>query len=339
MQAAREAARRSQCVNNLKQIGLALHNYHSINDTFPMAASSGIYSAPNTYNATHFWSIHAALLSQMEQMAIYNSINFNWGTADNASQQTYLVNSTAIRAQISAFLCPSDPNGTSIEVTGTADGNNCYFGSVGSTTDLQGSTTLPAPMNPKGASLSGVPTSGLFAWQRPKGLNAVTDGSSNSVAFSEGNVGPANVVNGGATRLAGHVNVSGAAGAIFLTAPATNPALVTTALSACNTAATTGANYDGFDQRGDSWATGSMAQTLFNTVAPPNNSNGAWGYCSGLGSGATAMFSDATSSHPGGVNTMMADGSVKFIKNSINLATWWALGTIAGGEVISSDSY
>ena len=86
VQAAREAARRVSCVNNLKQIGLALHNYHEINNVFPMGAGSGIYTAPNTYNATHNWSIHAAILPQIDQMPLYNAINFNWGTADAPTQ-------------------------------------------------------------------------------------------------------------------------------------------------------------------------------------------------------------------------------------------------------------
>jgi prepilin-type N-terminal cleavage/methylation domain-containing protein/prepilin-type processing-associated H-X9-DG protein len=339
VQAAREAARRSQCVNNLKQIGIALHNYHNINNVFPMGVGSGVSALPSTTNITHSWSIHAAILPQMEQMAIFNSINFNYGTSDNSGQITYPINSTAIRSQIAAFICPSDPNGSSTEVVGTADGNNCYFGSIGATTDTLGSTTLATPHGTKDASMSNVPTSGLFAWEQAKGLNTVTDGSSNTVAFSEGNVGPSTTTAGSLTRLAGHVSVPGAGGALFVTVPSSNSGVVTTAITACNTAAINGTNYDGTDQRGDSWATGSMAQTLFNTVAAPNNANGAWGYCASANSGATASFSDATSNHSGGVNCMMADGSVKFIKNSISLTTWWALGTIAGGEVVSADQF
>ena len=82
-----------------------------------------------------------------------------------------------------------------------------------------------------------------------------------------------------------------------------------------------------------------MTSTLFNTVAGPNSVDDKWAYCSSIGSGALSTYSEADSFHPGGVNTLMGDGSVRFIKDSINLRTWWALGTKAGGEVISSDSY
>ena len=90
------------------------------------------------------------------------------------------------------------------------------------------------------------------------------------------------------------------------------------------------------DQRGLNWSHGSIAFTLFNTVAPPNSAK--WTYCSN-NSASTATYSEADSYHSGGVNTLMADGSVRFLKNSINRATWWALGTKSNGEVIDAASY
>src|SRR5258705_10858879 len=126
VQGAREAARRSQCVNNLKQIGLALHNYHDVNGTFPMGSGSGMYNPPGTvYSAKHCWSIHAAILPQFGQMPIYNAINFNFGNGSGTGSLAYSVNSTVLTTQINTFLCPSDPNATAVEVTGLASANTC----------------------------------------------------------------------------------------------------------------------------------------------------------------------------------------------------------------------
>ena len=129
VQAAREAARRAQCVNNLKQFGLAMHNYHSVNDVFPMGASLCIYpytgGAPlcTTWNN---WSAHAMMLNFLEQAPLYNAINFNM--EGRGSDLASAANSSAYNAKISTFLCPSDPNGGRVN-------DNCYYGSVGPTTN------------------------------------------------------------------------------------------------------------------------------------------------------------------------------------------------------------
>jgi prepilin-type N-terminal cleavage/methylation domain-containing protein/prepilin-type processing-associated H-X9-DG protein len=331
VQAAREAARRTQCVNNLKQIGLALHNYHDVNLTFPMGAGSGWYtsSAPY-YNSKHNWSIHAAILPQMGQIPLYNAINFNWGTADAPTQlPTYPINSTAIQTQVNGFLCPSDPNARVNLVSGTLDANNCYFGSIGATTDTLGGFAAGAP------SLATVPYSGLFAFQQSKGISQIIDGTSNTVAFAESTVGT--TTEGPRQRLIGMVGVAMPAGALQQNA-LNNSTGVMAGLQACN-AAWTGGKATIDKQRGDAWATGGLAMTLFNTVATPNAYNDTWAYCGNPGSGTMATFSNADSYHPGGVNVLMADGSVRFVKDTANQQVWWGLGTIAGGEVISSDSY
>ena len=98
------------------------------------------------------------------------------------------------------------------------------------------------------------------------------------------------------------------------------------------------------NDKGFRWAMGCMGYTFFNTVMPPNGggltSFGACRVsCCSNGQAAHDQFVLATSNHPGGVNVGMSDGSVRFIKNSIGIPTWWALGTKANGEAISSDSY
>jgi prepilin-type processing-associated H-X9-DG protein len=93
--------------------------------------------------------------------------------------------------------------------------------------------------------------------------------------------------------------------------------------------------------RGIFWEVGSLGMTMFNTIVPPNSTQYLWGDCRFTGGGYPndATFANTSSNHPGGVNVLMADGSVRFVKNTINQATWWALGTRANGEVISADTY
>src|SRR5579885_3347388 len=89
VQSAREAARRTQCVNNLKQIGLALHNYHQTHNVFAMGCSSGMWDAVGDYNVKQNMSVHALILPFLEQTQTYNAINFNWGSEDATSVLCY----------------------------------------------------------------------------------------------------------------------------------------------------------------------------------------------------------------------------------------------------------
>src|ERR1700730_2938126 len=84
VQAAREAARRAQCVNNLKQIGLAIHNYHQVHDVFPMGVSLNMYSLPAYWRAKNSWGHFGLMLPFIEQLAVYNAANFNWGVEEGA---------------------------------------------------------------------------------------------------------------------------------------------------------------------------------------------------------------------------------------------------------------
>jgi prepilin-type processing-associated H-X9-DG protein len=119
---------------------------------------------------------------------------------------------------------------------------------------------------------------------------------------------------------------------------ASQPAVTLAVIQLCNQAYQSG-NVNFVDlQRGEEWAHGSLAMNLFNTIVPPNAFNKTWTYC-GFNASSRAVLSNADSYHPGGVNTMFSDGSVKFMKDSISQTTWWALGTRQGGEVTSADSY
>ncbi len=329
VQSAREAARRTQCVNNLKQIGLALHNYHSANGTFPMGCSSGMWSGIGIYNVKQNLSPHAQMLPFLEQTQIYNAINFNWGCEDSTSVLCYVINSTGTNAQINAFVCPSDPRGGMPDHNGTRNTNN-YYGCVGTTMNfpLIANNSLNIPS-------INWPTTGLFTYQQSYRISSVTDGTSNTIAFAESCVGNQSLTK--RQKLIG-LNSVGALSNSLMANAEMNPQLALAGVQACNQAWTSGTgNVD--KQRGENWAHGCMAMTLFNTIVTPNQYNDEWTHCSSIGSTALAALSNSDSYHPGGVNVLMADGHVKFIKDSISVQTWWSLGTRGIGEVVSADSY
>src|SRR5262249_32072799 len=112
VQAAREAARRAQCVNNLKQIGIALHNYHNAANVFPPGCSANVFTVtPITYHSWVGWSAQGMMLGYLEQSALYNAVNFafvpSWGGDDPV---TSITNTTVARTILATFLCPSDGN-------------------------------------------------------------------------------------------------------------------------------------------------------------------------------------------------------------------------------------
>jgi prepilin-type N-terminal cleavage/methylation domain-containing protein len=323
VQAAREAARRSQCVNNLKQIGLALHNYLSTNNSFPMGISKTPQAGPSYQN----WSGTSALacmLNYMEQAPLYNATNFYWNF-ESGSGVAEPRNSTVYNTVINSFLCPSDGN------AGRQNTNN-YHGSLGTST-----------WYPNGSQ----DTTGLFTIWRSYGLADVTDGSSNTIAYAEalvgdgkgnnrGNVNPPSKYRGNYVFLTGGNPVSGM---IYDISTATI-ASIQADIATCSSGFVTGTNTIG-DYRGWRWATGVTGFTLFNTVMTPNESNfnGCRFGCNPGCNMDSSWTAPASSAHTGGVNVLSADGSVKFIKNSINRFTWFALGTKGNGEVIDASSY
>ena len=332
VQAAREAARRAQCVNNLKQFGLAMHNYHSSNDVFPMGASQCFYNYGGGMPCTTWnnWSAHAMMLNYLEQAPLFNAINFSY--EGRGSDYASAANASAYNAKIAIFLCPSDPNGGRVN-------DNCYSGSVGPTTNAGGDVPpRPAGLPCTGPGSYANDTSGVFAFRLAYGLRDITDGSSNTIAFSEGQAGavaqmvaPGNMIMG-----------AGLGGAYFLNA-GQNATAVLADLQICSSKYVASNSGNISVGHGHDWGIGGMGATLFNTIAPPNSTQYTWAACrtdcGGGCDGASMDYSNAQSYHSGGVNALLADGSVRFLKSSIALPVYWGLGTRAGGEVLSSDSY
>jgi prepilin-type processing-associated H-X9-DG protein len=121
-----------------------------------------------------------------------------------------------------------------------------------------------------------------------------------------------------------------------------------TYLQTCNTAWQTSlTTSSAWQNGGENWAWGTPGVTMFHTIVPPSSTQYPWNSCrSDCGGGPpppcgvdSSHLVNATSQHPGGCNVLFADGSVRFVKSSVNMQTWMQLGTVAGGEVVSSDSY
>ena len=279
VQAAREAARRMQCVNNLKQIGLALHNYHSSFDTFPMGSSKNMQNL-GVYAAEHGVSAHAQLLAFLGETALYNAINFNWGMNQNTTCGP--IQSTVYTTRVNEFLCPSDANAGVTNL-------NSYYDSMGTTTiDCRRRRRSPAA---RGCSLSGGRTAS------PRASTARRTRSPSPRRWSA-TTRPVTRRRRGSCRL-----TSLPAAAEILDASSNWPA-VQAGLQACNAAwnARVGTLNTG---RGNFWFHGTQAQTMFNTVVTPNSKTYPWAYCSDSAIG-DAAFCSANSNHPGGVN--VADG-------------------------------
>jgi len=339
VQSAREAARRAQCVNNMKQIGLGMHNYHSTHGTFPLGGTKAwlAYGSTGGYTTSWgTWSAQALMLGYLEQQPLYNAANFNWASIMGIG---WNINTTVSNSIINTFICPSDGMAPSPVPAGSQWSGrlNNYLASVGTTLAYQGALNT-----------TGVFTQAGSAY----GVQNVTDGTSNTIAYGEAVVGPD--TGGYQTkqiqalfRNGTNVSPSSTAGASSLSDANQNVKAVLADMQTCQLAAMTLPSGDGVqgtlneDDKGERWASNDGGWTLFNTVVPPSSIQFSFACCAfaqsyGCDDG---TFENANSMHSGGANFLFADGSVHFIKSSISIQTYWALGTKANGEVISSDSY
>ncbi|MBX6312546.1 MAG: DUF1559 domain-containing protein [Isosphaeraceae bacterium] len=318
VQAAREAARRAQCTNNLKQIGLALHNYESVNGCFPIAGFPAYDYGENTTRQNGAFSPHARLLGFLEGQPLYNAINWNLPAWNDSTGS--VANSTVIRSRITSFLCPSDspPRWTLAALGTTAPGNN-YFASLGSS--LEFDSNRAAPPN------------GVFAYSSSYAVTVIklaniTDGTSNTVAFGEWRIGTGN---SSVIQIPTDIVMFGSLGSISRgTAQMLMPAGAVPFLqwvSSCAAAVATQRDSGHTPILGEGWFVAINGYTLGNILLGPNPKSP---NCTSARTGQAlqnpGMYT-LSSRHPGGANILMCDGSVRFVKDSINLQTVWALGS------------
>ncbi len=318
VQSAREAARRIQCTNNLKQMGLGLYNYESTNGAFPPATILVYPSATATKPSWQgSWSVNARIAPFLELGPLYNSINFSGTYSDPA-------NTTVSYTPVKFLFCPSDP-GPSIDnasLLGTGDATSSYGQFVGD-------WYVWANGGPRNRS--------AFGPNYSRTLAMFTDGLSNTMAASEGYIGHLQ-----ARSCYTSPNSPPGMSPTSVPSPDVSLATLQSLVSACS-----GSSRFGQKAGHTRWTNGGVYYSGVTTAVPPNPNVSYPGFSGPFdwvsidenNGGPTYASLSASSYHAGGVNVLMGDGSVKFMKNSVSPFTWRALGTIAGGEVISSDSY
>jgi prepilin-type processing-associated H-X9-DG protein len=293
-----------QCTNNLKQIGLAMHNYAGALGSLPWGCG------PASYND---WSAQALLLSFVEQSSLYNAINFGYGFTNPTTPQ----NATIIQFQLSVLLCPSDFSRLDA-TSGHTNYAACAGASPGSFFARNGAAAFDGVFGAMVGSTSVV------------GFPQITDGTSQTAAFSEKVMG---IGGSNQTQLDTLRPTASIAGGV--TDPTTNDSQVQPFYNACLAAGapTSVASLTNNYSMGKYWHSGQPANSRYNHAMPPNS----WSCGYGGASGGGAMT--AASRHPGAVNLLMCDGSVRSVKGSIAVKVWWALATRAGAEVVSADQY
>jgi prepilin-type N-terminal cleavage/methylation domain-containing protein/prepilin-type processing-associated H-X9-DG protein len=332
VQAAREAARRAQCVNNMKQLALACHNYESANGTFPInrGVAGYITTTGGWTGLKDGWSAFARLLAYTEGQPLYNAINFQLGPIQ-------LRNSTYSATGINTLWCPSD--GTIAGLVffeGDAGWDGTTVGLTYSSYGAMVGTSCPSDKKTAAqyAGENGMfPDTGNAAWAGgvsapPVSMAQVTDGTSNTILFGERAIGKFSQAGGSSTG-----------GSMF--------------------------QDDGWWMDGDHGDTGMCTFYPMNIPGMGPNTSVAQKYlplaAKNSCDGSPPFAISASSFHPGGCNFAFADGSVRFLKNSIS--TWnynnitrdanclpvlpagmtpgvyQALSTRSGGEVVSSDSF
>jgi prepilin-type N-terminal cleavage/methylation domain-containing protein/prepilin-type processing-associated H-X9-DG protein len=354
VQSAREAARRAQCVNNLKQIGLAIHNYHSGLDSLPPAGSShftpggGSGCGPGGFCCRSAFSMKVRILPYMEQQNIFNAINFSldpeWRQDSGDASSWATANATAKGTRIASYLCPSDyrkGNRNNRESSiwnsnGTINGDISQLANY--CENMGGNRVLFAGI-PNGiaywAGSSPDIGQGLMETQLRQTLSfaSVTDGLSNTAFWAEF-VKADGVGTGDASDSLGTIYTAAVASA---NNPFPNNILQSELQNA--TICLQSLTRD-FSWHGERYVTQDPGRGGgYSHTQLPNRKSCYYSDAAGVNQWTYQTMIAAASYHPGGVNILFGDGSVRFVKNSVNYATWYALGTRSGGEVLSSDAY
>lgn len=276
VQSAREAARRTQCRNNMHQIGIALHNYHEAFNCFPFGSGGTQTPSGSGYSAI------SQILPYLEQANLYNQINFKASCVDPG-------NAPAFMTEIAGLRCPTDVDNTQPASGGAIN----YMAN-------RGTTTLFLDQN----------GTGPFHWRQCVKIGEITDGTSNTAAFSE------RVLADGSNSIASPV------ADVFLSMA--SPTSPDNAISLCDALDITNLGATQFPVfMGAPWIHGQHTYQHINT---PNQRS--------CGFFPTHSTMSANSYHTGGVMVLRCDGSAGMMSNNVNRTNWRAFGTYSGGETL-----
>ncbi len=317
VQQAREAARRTQCRNNLKQFGLAMHNYESAYKCFQRANYSSVTTSTTGWQG---FAGHVMLLPYLDQAPIYNQINFTqsfWGG----------VNATLKAVRIPAFLCTSDGGwnaGTYGNDPGTTSGGgNNYCVSGGPSLLMLGVTGGSVGGTP-GTPIAVVDQIGVCNLFRNILISDIRDGTSNTIAASELIIGDGNSSNFTIGDVIRGANIPSGFPNTFATQAQLN-SYHTVCVGAIGTH---------YGITGKNWINGMPGQTFFCTLNPPNSPNYDCMECAGCAWYDARSVITARSRHTGGAHVLLADGAVRFVSNNVDINTWQRLGAIADGNPV-----
>ena len=299
IQAAREASRRTQCTDNLHQLAVAAHGFHSAHGSFPPARPCNPAVNPG-------WGHLVQLLPLLDQSVPFNHIDFTKPVSDPANIGFAVTPMPVFRcpSDVDRMANPSDP----LALVGYVKNN--YRGNGGNDTGVLGADGVEA-------------NNGVFVAGRKISIDQIFDGASNTALYSEGVLGD------------GNNNVSSIPGDWFAISPASSSRDALFA-AAQNTTRGTGAGVQ-YSYAGNTFVSGDYTTSRYNHILPPNGISvvvvaGNSDLATSINSGAQATT--ASSRHPDGVNLVLVDGSVRFIKNEIDTGIWRGLGSIAGGETL-----
>ncbi len=284
VQAAREAARRAQCQNNLKQIGLAMHNYHTSLNVFPpgyLSRTQNNSTAPDAIEIGPGWAWGTMILNQLEQGPLFNAVNFSLTILDPGSK-------TVRTSLINGYLCPTSVGDGPAQLKLSVLPNPGYINDITASQYIGSAGQFEVADSPAN-------NNGIFYRNSAIGVQSILDGTSGTLMVGERS-----------RNLADSVWV----GVVPAAQVCTNP---TWKVKDCEPSNVMVLGHTGPSPGGQQY------------VDVPNFK----------GAGAD----DFWSLHPGGCNFLFCDGSVRFIKETVNPKVFSVLSTRAGGEVVSSDSY